>query len=245
MWHRSLSSALLLLGLGSAATLAAQEHAAEAAGTPDAGSAPAPAHRYDGFHLEVDLQGRMVRLMDGGITLYSAPAAIGKPVVLEYEGRKWSFSTPRGRRTILSKARNPVWIPPDWHYVELAALKHWHVVWLRAGDRVPLGDGRSVVVRGDRVGFESPDHRFTPAPLGEEIVDGDTLFAPPPGSRNRVIPGELGRFKLDLGDGYYIHGTPDEGSIGGALTHGCIRLAGDDLEYLFDHVPNGTRVYIY
>jgi hypothetical protein len=206
--------------------------------------AGAAAHAHSGFHLEVDLERREVRVMDGAISLYEAPAAVGKPFVLEYEGRKWAFSTPRGRRTILSKARNPVWNPPDWHYVELAALKHWQIVWLRAGDRVPLGDGGRVVVRGDRVGFESAEGRFTPAPVGEEIVHGDTLFAPPPGSRNRAIPGELGRFKLDLGDGYYIHGTPDVGSIGGALTHGCIRLADDDLEWLYEHVPAGTPVYI-
>jgi hypothetical protein len=231
MWRKTLSA--VLLSLAAAGPLAAQR--------ADAG---APTHAHPGYHLEDALERREVRLMDGAISLYVAPAAVGKPFVLEYEGRKWTFSTPRGRRTVLSKARNPVWTPPDWHYVELAALKHWQIVWLRPGDRVPLGDGGRVVVRGDRVGFESPDGRFTPVPTGEEIVHGDTLFAPPPGSRNRAIPGELGRFKLDLGDGYYIHGTPDAGSIGGALTHGCIRLADDDLEWLYEHVPAGTPVYI-
>ena len=40
-------------------------------------------------------------------------------------------------------------------------------------------------------------------------------------------------------------GTPYKKSIGMAATHGCIRLNDEDIEWLYDHVPVGTKVYIY
>ena len=51
--------------------------------------------------------------------------------------------------------------------------------------------------------------------------------------------------RLDLGEGYLLHGTPYKESLGMAATHGCVRLGDEDIEWLYDHVPVGTRVYIY
>lgn len=82
-------------------------------------------------------------------------------------------------------------------------------------------------------------------PASDEVIFGDTLFIPPLGAANRVVPGELGRFRLDLGDGYMLHGTPHTESIGTAATHGCIRLLDADIEHLYRHVPVGTPVYVY
>lgn len=42
----------------------------------------------------------------------------------------------------------------------------------------------------------------------------------------------------------YIHGTPDEASLGRPGSHGCIRMANDDVIDLFDRVAVGTRVEI-
>ena len=70
------------------------------------------------------------------------------------------------------------------------------------------------------------------------------LFIPPLGTRNRRITGNLGRYALDLGRGYLIHGTTDQASIGAASTHGCIRVADDNLLWLFDNIPVGTRVVV-
>ena len=55
----------------------------------------------------------------------------------------------------------------------------------------------------------------------------------------------LGKFRLNLGEGYLLHGTPDKNSIGLAATHGCVRLRDEDIEWLYDNVPVGTAVYIY
>ncbi len=42
----------------------------------------------------------------------------------------------------------------------------------------------------------------------------------------------------------YIHGTPDEASIGGPASHGCIRMRNADVIELFDRVDPGMRVEI-
>ena len=86
---------------------------------------------------------------------------------------------------------------------------------------------------------------FAPLPTNEHIVFDNTLFVPPMGSKNRKIEGELGKYRLNLGDGYLLHGTPYKESIGLAATHGCVRMRDEDIEWLYDHVPVGTRVYIY
>lgn len=41
-----------------------------------------------------------------------------------------------------------------------------------------------------------------------------------------------------------VHGTPDEGSIGQAASHGCIRLNNDDITYLAGILPLGTPISI-
>ncbi len=197
------------------------------------------------FRIEVSLLDRRLWLIDGLDTLRSAPVAIGRDLMLEQGERSWRFRTPRGRRTVLAKETDPVWVPPDWHYVEAAREQGLTLVSLKSGDAIRLPDGSRLAVRGKTVGRVLPDGRFKALPGGEEIVFGDTLFVPPLGTTHRRIPNELGRFKLDMGDGYLIHGTPDQGSIGDAVTHGCIRVGEQDLRALYAEIPIGTSVYIY
>lgn len=42
----------------------------------------------------------------------------------------------------------------------------------------------------------------------------------------------------------YIHGTPEEGLIGKAASHGCIRMRNHDIMTLFERVEPDTLVYI-
>lgn len=42
----------------------------------------------------------------------------------------------------------------------------------------------------------------------------------------------------------YIHGTHDEEKLGEPASHGCIRMANDDILELFEHVREGERVRI-
>ena len=70
-------------------------------------------------------------------------------------------------------------------------------------------------------------------------------FVPPPDDPKRKVPGELGAYVLNLGDGYLIHGTKTEELLGHSVSHGCVRLGADNLKQLYDSVPVGTPVYIY
>jgi lipoprotein-anchoring transpeptidase ErfK/SrfK len=59
------------------------------------------------------------------------------------------------------------------------------------------------------------------------------------------VDGVLGRYRLRLDIGVDIHGTRIPTSVGHAVTHGCIRALDEDMEWLFDRVPIGTRVFIF
>lgn len=222
------------------------------AGTKSTQAAAAPrevdplrveAEGASGLRLLVSLSERRLWLRDGPITLHTAPVGIGKGTTLRHDGRTWTFVTPSGRRRVLSKERNPVWVPPEWHYVELAQERGFALA--RLGRDTPLSDGSRLEVRGEHVVHVGPAGGEIVLPPGEEIVFDGTLYVPPLGTANRRIAGELGRYKLDLGDGYLLHGTREQDSVGDASTHGCLRLRDEDLELLFEGVPTGTPVYIY
>lgn len=43
----------------------------------------------------------------------------------------------------------------------------------------------------------------------------------------------------------YIHGTSEEGRLGRPASHGCIRMKNDEIMELYDHIKEGTIVYIH
>ena len=65
-------------------------------------------------------------------------------------------------------------------------------------------------------------------------------------SREEIERGEADPdYRLKLGDGYQLHGTPNKASIGTSATHGCVRMHDEDIEWLYNNVPIGTKVYLY
>ena len=198
-----------------------------------------------GFRIVVSLRDRQLWVIDGEDTLRTAPVAVGKGTTLDYKGKTWTFKTPRGVRKVLGKESDPVWIPPEWHYAEVAEEHGFKLAHLSATRPTHVDDSTTLVVRDQLVGTLGADSVFTPLPTDEEIIFGNTLYVPPLGTKNREIDGELGRYRLMLGDGYLLHGTPHEESIGRAATHGCVRLLDDDIEWLYYNVPVGTKVYLY
>ncbi|MDX2126819.1 MAG: L,D-transpeptidase family protein, partial [Aeromonas hydrophila] len=52
----------------------------------------------------------------------------------------------------------------------------------------------------------------------------------------------MGLHALYIGNLYAIHGTNATFGIGLRVSSGCVRLRADDIKYLFDNVPVGTRV---
>ncbi|HYM23775.1 MAG TPA: L,D-transpeptidase [Vicinamibacterales bacterium] len=203
------------------------------------------ARRSSGFRLVVSLQDRHLWAIVGRDTVLSAPVAVAKGTTLEYGSREWKFDTPRGMRTVLDKDADPIWQPPDWLYAETAVENNLKVAHLNYGQRIRLDDGRILTMVNNAAGLIDTDGSFGELPTDEHIVFGNTLYVPPMGSKNRKVEGELGKYKLNLGEGYLLHGTPDKESIGMAATHGCVRLRDDDIEWLYENVPVGTRVYIY
>jgi hypothetical protein len=197
------------------------------------------------YRIVVSLFDRHLWVMNGDDTLRSAPAAVAMDSSLAFAGHVWKFDTPRGRRTVRGKSENPLWIPPDWHYAEVAKENHLALSRVPLKGSVKIANGRKLQVRNQQVGMIVPDSGWVPLPLDEEVVFDDTLYMPPLGTKNRRIYGELGSYRLDMGDGYLIHGTPEESTVGDAVTHGCVRLKEDDITWLYANVPNGTSVYIY
>jgi lipoprotein-anchoring transpeptidase ErfK/SrfK len=200
----------------------------------------------DSVRIFISLEDRRLDVVDAsGDTLYSAPAAVGSGRTLRNGLRAWRFRTPVGVTRVVTMEAEPVWIPPDWHYVELARKLKANLKQLHTGDTIPLSGDRALVVRGAQVGIRGRDASFSALPRDEEIFFEGTLYVPPFGTLNRVVEGELGPYRLNLANGVGIHGTPYKDSIGKAITHGCIRLHDADITWLYEHVPVGTRVIIY
>ena len=52
----------------------------------------------------------------------------------------------------------------------------------------------------------------------------------------------MGLYALYIGRLYAIHGTNANFGIGLRVSHGCVRLRADDIKWLYENVPVGTRV---
>ena len=72
-----------------------------------------------------------------------------------------------------------------------------------------------------------------------------TIVVPPHGTRQRRFERILGHYRLNIGNGYGIHGTQEIGKLGRNVSHGCVRLSDPDIERLFALAKVGDRVIIY
>jgi L,D-transpeptidase ErfK/SrfK len=143
-------------------------------------------------YIVVDTYRNRLRVYRGGELLREAVCSTGSGVRLidPRNDREWIFDSPQGELRILRKVRNPVWVKPDWAFIE--------------------------------EGIE-----------------------PPKSLRARVDDFSLGRYGLYMRDGYIIHGTIFKTLLGKRVTHGCIRLGDDDLEFVYRTVPVGARVFLF
>ncbi len=187
---------------------------------------------------------RLWVLSEAGETLRVAPVAVGSGRTLRSLGHTWSFQTPRGLRSVLSAEVEPLWIRPDWAYVELARQRKLRLDSLPPRQPVLLSDGRRLEVHGKDIGIVE-DSVFRVWPVTDDIIVKGVLYMPPLGSPYRAQAGVLGHYRLNLGNAVGLHGTNDKTSIGKAVTHGCMRLSDEDIEWLYLNIPVGTAVYIY
>jgi len=149
---------------------------------------------------------------------------------------------------VQGKDEAPAWVPPDWHYVEQARRRGLGIVRLNRGQAIASNDGSQITVQGTDVVKRYPDGRVVAlggGKEGHEIVAGGNIIIPPFGTNQRKYKGVLGTHRLDLGDGYALHGTDNPASIGHSVSHGCVRLRNEDIDKLYSMVDVGTPVYIY
>jgi len=73
----------------------------------------------DELYLVVDTESNRLEMRQGNATVLTTKVGTGsRQFVKEDRGRSWYFETPMGSLTVLGRERNPVWIRPDWSYVE-------------------------------------------------------------------------------------------------------------------------------
>jgi hypothetical protein len=201
-------------------------------------------------YLVVSLDENRLWLKNGEETVYTTQVATGSGKTLVKEGggdATWRFETPRGRLQVLSKEKDPVWTPPDWHFVEQARKRGLSVARVDAGGSIRTSDGGVITAEGADLVKRYPDGRraVLDADNGREIVADGRLIVPPLGTNQRRYKGVLGTHRLNLGNGYALHGTNQPQTIGRSVSHGCIRLRNEDIAKLYEMVAVGTPIYIY
>jgi len=199
--------------------------------------------------------------------IFEAICSTGKGTTLVDKGRTMVFDTPIGKFHIVSKEENPVWVPPDWHYVEEARKSGLGVVRLNRGDSIDAATGSAAAPARetgvwDLLGVSKSTHVTTlrvkgdtivavtdgverELPPGEMIRAGNTLVIPPLGVKQRRFEKVLGSFRLNLGDGYALHGTQQTSQLGRSVSHGCVRLGDQDIAALYAIANVGDEVVIY
>jgi hypothetical protein len=200
-------------------------------------------------YLVVSMADHRLWYKQGKEILFEAPVATGsgKELVGGSNGQ-WRFETPRGRLTVKGKDENPAWVPPDWHYVEQAHKKGLGIIHLDPGHGIPTSDGGVITTQNGEVVKRYGNGSTVSLGggiEGKEIVANGNIVVPPYGTTARRYMGVMGTRRLELGDGYGIHGTDHPETIGQSVSHGCVRMRNGDIEKLYPMVAVGTPVYIY
>lgn len=204
-------------------------------------------------------------LRENGQAVFEALCSTGKGTTLALDGKTLIFDTPIGKLSVKSKEENPVWVPPDWHYVEQARKNGMRVVRLGYNNSIDADTGgpataraegvwgwfggggskRVLRVRGNTVVEDDGGGYQRELPPGQLITAGDAIVIPPVGTPQRSFDKVLGRYRLNLGDGYAIHGTQETENLGRSVSHGCVRLGDADIERLYQIAKVGDEVIIY
>ncbi len=198
------------------------------------------------------------------LTVFDAVCSTGKGTTLKIDNRTWVFDTPIGKFHVKAKEENPEWVPPDWHYVEQARKNGMRVVHLNPGEAIDARTGEPATrrdagvwswfsggssgpvlkVKGDTV-VEDDGGSERELPPGKVITAGDAIVVPPIDTKQRHFKGVLGHYRLELGDGYGIHGTDEPDRLGESVSHGCVRLGDEDIARLYAMANVGDTVIIY
>ena len=106
------------------------------------------------------------------------------------------------------------------------------------------GSSRVLRLQGNSV-VEDDNGMVRELPPGKLIVAGDAVVIPPVDTPQRHFDKVLGHYRLNLGNGYAIHGTQETDKLGQSVSHGCVRLGDDDIARLYAMAHVGDAVIIY
>ncbi|HSD70645.1 MAG TPA: L,D-transpeptidase family protein [Woeseiaceae bacterium] len=143
-------------------------------------------------------------------------------------------SVPR-RGIVLNLAEYRMYYFPEPAAGSPAVVMTWPMSIGRMDWATPLGMTR-ITAKAKNPSWYPPE-----SVRAEHLADGDPLpRVVPPGPKN-----PLGAYamRLDL-PGYLIHGTNRPAGVGMRVTHGCIRMYPEDIEYLFGLAGVNTSVRI-
>ncbi len=147
------------------------------------------------------------------------------------------FILPPGSRTglVLNIAEYRMYYFPEPKPGEVAKVHTYPMSIGRMDWETPLGLTQ-IVAKAKNPAWYPPQ-----SVRDEHAADGDPL--------PRIVPAgpdnPLGTRALRLGlPGYLIHGTNRPAGVGMRVSHGCIRMFPEDVEFLFDRIPVKTAVRI-
>lgn len=131
-----------------------------------------PLVEHDGPYIVVHLAENRVLLLEGTEIIWSAPAGTGNGFDLAAGDRQWNFSTPIGMFRVLRKEKDPVWIAPDWWFVQRGRTipAHDHPSRYMRGTL-----GTSALFLGDGIaihGTDQPQLLLQPDPEDRRISHG-------------------------------------------------------------------------
>ena len=110
-----------------------------------------------------------------------------------------------------------------------------HQIIEKIGDNQPTG----MIFKGRQPTGEIAAIELSDSDTGSDLITSRILWL------DGMEPGVNRGNGVDTHDRYiYIHGTNEEGRVGQAVSHGCIRMKNDDVIDLFDRVATGTMVII-
>lgn len=134
------------------------------------GEAPLVAH--PGRYIVVHLTENRVFVFEGENAIWSAPAGTGTGFRLEGGDKRWKFTTPRGLMRVLRMEKDPIWVAPDWHFIErgVAVPPPNH-----PSRRVAGGMGTTALYLGDGIaihGTGNPGLLLNPDPEARNVSHG-------------------------------------------------------------------------
>ncbi|PKQ28081.1 MAG: hypothetical protein CVT63_04590 [Candidatus Anoxymicrobium japonicum] len=115
-------------------------------------------------------------------------------------------------------------------------LYQYYVEKLQATYTVAVGSSQYPTPNGRFVILKKEKNPWWYPPKSDWAKDKKPI---PPGPGN-----PLGPYFMDLGNGFGIHSTPDEASLGYSVSHGCVRMSEWSAQQVFKVVSKGTPVYI-